>query len=90
MDVDETASREPSGPDTYFAPAGQSAEFYGFFAFSGKFTAFLGPFLLGKMTLLFDSMRVGIVVVVLLFLITGPFYVIEEGEQAVVKLMVLR
>lgn len=54
-----------------FTPEKKENEFYGFFAFSGKFTAFLGPFLLGKLTLLFDNMRFGIVVVVLLFLVGG-------------------
>ena len=38
-----------------------------FFAFSGKLTAFLGPLLLGVLTEAFDSMRVGISVVLALY-----------------------
>ena len=64
----QSASRSLLGR---FTPPNHENEFYGFFAFSGKFTAFLGPFLLGKMTLLFDSMRAGVAVVVVLFLIGG-------------------
>ncbi len=64
-----------------FTPEMKENEFFGFFAFSGKFTAFLGPFLLGKMTLLFDSMRIGIVVVVLLFLVGGALMLrVDENE----------
>lgn len=78
----QSASRSLLGR---FTPEMKENEFYGFFAFSGKFTAFLGPFLLGKMTLLFDSMRVGIVVVVLLFVVGGILLMRvdeEEGIQA--------
>lgn len=74
----QSASRSLLGR---FTPEMKENEFYGFFAFSGKFTAFLGPFLLGKMTLLFDSMRIGIVVVVLLFLVGGALLLrVDEKE----------
>jgi len=74
----QSASRSLLGR---FTPENKENEFYGFFAFSGKFTAFLGPFLLGKMTLLFDSMRIGIVVVVLLFLVGGILMLrVDEKE----------
>lgn len=74
----QSASRSLLGR---FTPEMKENEFYGFFAFSGKFTAFLGPFLLGKMTILFDSMRVGIVVVVLLFLVGGALLLrVDEAE----------
>ena len=51
-----------------FVPSGKENEFYGLFAFSGKATAFLGPLLLGELTRLFASQRVGMVVVVLFFI----------------------
>ena len=73
----QSASRSLLGR---FTPPKHENEFYGFFAFSGKFTAFLGPFMLGKMTLLFDSMRAGIAVVVLLFVV-GGFLLLRVDEK---------
>ena len=61
-----------------FCPKGKENEFFGFFAFSGKITAFLGPFLLAQVTLLclkyFDlssveAQRYGVSVVLLLLVI---------------------
>jgi len=46
-------------------------EFFGFFAFSGKFTAFLGPLLLAQMILAFGNQRAGIAVVIVLFVVGG-------------------
>ncbi len=40
-----------------FVPVYKQNQFFGFFAFSGKFTAFLGPFLLGLVTEIFNSMK---------------------------------
>ncbi len=56
-----------------FVPEHQQAEFFGFYSFSGKATAFLGPFLFGTLTTAFQnptfhSERVGVSVLVLLFL----------------------
>ena len=48
----QAASRSLMGR---FVPPDKETEFYGFFAFSGKATAFLGPLLLGQFTTLFDS-----------------------------------
>ncbi|NQV73063.1 MFS transporter [bacterium] len=73
----QSASRSLLGR---FTPPKHENEFYGFFAFSGKFTAFLGPFMLGKLTLLFDSMRAGIAVVVLLFVV-GGFLLLRVDEK---------
>ncbi len=47
-----------------FVPPDVENEFFGFFAFSGKLTAFIGPFLLGLLTDLSGSQRVGVSVVV--------------------------
>jgi len=64
-----------------FTPDDHENEFFGFFAFSGKFTAFLGPFFLGELTVLFGSMRAGISVVVLLFIIGGLLLLrVDETE----------
>ena len=50
-----------------FTPEAKKNEFFGFFAFSGKATAFLGPFLLGAFTVAFDSQRAGISIVFFFF-----------------------
>ena len=49
-----------------FIPKERENEFFGFFAFSGKATAFIGPFLLGVITKVFESQRLGIAVVAIL------------------------
>ncbi len=56
-----------------FVPPEKENEFFGFFAFSGKATAFMGPFLLGTLTSLFafqdsfNPQRAGVAVVVFFF-----------------------
>jgi len=52
-----------------FTPEEKKNEFFGFFAFSGKATAFIGPFLFGVLTVMFDSQRAGISIIFLFFLI---------------------
>lgn len=44
-----------------------SAEMFGLYALSGKITAFIGPWVLGWLTLKFDSQRVGMATVLLFF-----------------------
>ncbi|HCR31228.1 MAG TPA: MFS transporter [Opitutae bacterium] len=51
------------------APEEKVNEFFGFFAFSGKATSFLGPLLCGALTATYDSQRVGMAIVPLLFII---------------------
>jgi UMF1 family MFS transporter len=51
-----------------FVPHEAENEFFGFFAFSGKLTAFIGPFVLGVLTAWSGSQRVGVSVVIALFL----------------------
>jgi UMF1 family MFS transporter len=53
-----------------FAPSRYESEFFGFFAFSGKATAFLGPLLLGLITAGYGQ-RAGIAVVLVFFLVGG-------------------
>ncbi len=64
----QAASRSLMGR---FVPPDKETEFYGFFAFSGKATAFMGPLLLGQFTTLFDSQRAGVATVLLFFLVGG-------------------
>ncbi|MDX1439931.1 MAG: MFS transporter, partial [Rubricoccaceae bacterium] len=52
-----------------FVPDDKEAEFYGFFAFSGKATAFIGPFMLGVLTDMFNTQRAGVSIVIVLFVI---------------------
>jgi len=52
-----------------FVPHELENEFFGFFALSGKLTAFLGPWLLGVLTDVSGSLIVGISVVLVLFVI---------------------
>ncbi len=52
-----------------FVPSDKENEFFGFFAFSGKATAFLGPLLLGILTEMFGSQRIGVTIVLVLFVL---------------------
>ena len=57
-------------------PKKYSNEFFGFYTFSGKFTSFLGPFLLGIITKSFESQRAGIFIVLFFFTI-GLFFLLS-------------
>jgi UMF1 family MFS transporter len=63
----QAASRSLMGR---FTPVRHRSEFYGFFAFSGKATAFLGPLLLGILTKDYGQ-RAGVSVVLVLFVVGG-------------------
>lgn len=65
-------------------PENKAGEFYGFFNMLGKFAAVLGPFLMGSITLLTGSNRIGILSIILLFIIGGLLFMKvdqEEGER---------
>jgi UMF1 family MFS transporter len=62
----QAASRSLMGR---YTPKGLENEFFGFFAFSGKLTAFIGPLLVGVVTGATQSQRAGMVVVIVLFVI---------------------
>ena len=74
----QAASRSLMGR---FTPKSKENEFYGFFAFSGKMTAFIGPLCLGYLTEIFNSQRAGVSIVVVLFII-GLFLLkmVDEKE----------
>jgi UMF1 family MFS transporter len=60
----QSASRSLLGR---FVPPEKENEFFGFFAFSGKLTAFVGPFLLGVLTTAFGTQRAGMAACLALF-----------------------
>ncbi len=66
-------------------PTGQSAEFFGFYNMLGKFAAVLGPLLVGWVSVLSGSNRVGILSILLLFVVGGYLLWrvdLEQGERA--------
>ena len=62
----QAASRSLMGR---FTPREKETQFFGFYAFSGKATAFIGPLFVGIMTEQFQSQRAGIWVVLVLFVV---------------------
>lgn len=68
-----------------FVPPDKENEFFGFFAFSGKATAFLGPLLFGLLTEAFRSQRAGIAAV-LGFLVVGAALLWRVDEDEGVRL----
>ncbi len=63
-----------------FVPARHESEFFGFFAFSGKVTSFLGPALLGVLSDIY-SQRVGLASLLVFFLLGGLFlWRVDERE----------
>lgn len=74
----QAASRSLMGR---FVPPTKETEFYGFFAFSGKATSFMGPALLGLFTTLFDNQRIGVATVLIFFVIGGLLLLrVQEKE----------
>lgn len=64
-----------------FVPREKETEFFGFYAFSGKATAFLGPLLLGRFTEWFGSQRVGVGVLLVFFLVGGLLLLRVDEEE---------
>ena len=54
-----------------FVPPEKETEFYGFFAFSGRATAFMGPAIYAVMTTAFGNPRYGVGAIIVFFLIGG-------------------
>jgi len=64
-----------------FVPESRETEFFGFFAFSGKATAFMGPWILGRMVELTGSQRYGVFSILILFVIGGVLLTrVDEKE----------
>jgi len=76
----QSASRSLLGR---FVPKEKENQFFGFFAFSGKLTAFFGPFLLGILTQAFGSQRAGISVVALFFIVGGLILATVNEEEGI-------
>ena len=78
----QSASRSLMGRLT---PSNKKNEFFGFYAFSGKATAFLGPLLFSAVVSITGSLRYGLSVVIVLFLI-GIFLLSLVDEEEGIKL----
>ena len=64
------------------APEELRTQMFGLFAFSGKVTGFIGPLLVGALTVTFQSQRAGMVVVVVLILLGGLLILpVKEPER---------
>lgn len=66
---------------TRLIPEEQSAEFFGFFNMLGKFAAVIGPVLMGGVTLLTGSNRVGILSILVLFIAGGILLAKVDEEE---------
>ena len=64
-----------------FVPPDKENEFFGFFAFSGKATAFLGPLLFGLLTQAFQTQRAGLVSVLMFFVVGGLLLLWVDEEE---------
>ena len=65
-----------------FVPPKHESEFFGFFAFSGKVTSFLGPALLGVLSDLY-SQRVGVGSLLVFFVVGGLLLWRVDEQQAI-------
>lgn len=66
-----------------FAPPGRENEFFGFFAFSGRLTAFAGPTLLGIATQVFHSQRAGVATILVFFLLGGGLLLAVDEQRGI-------
>ena len=66
-----------------FAPPGRENEFFGFFAFSGRLTAFLGPVVLGVVSQAFDSQRAGVASILAFFALGGGLLLLVDERRGV-------
>ena len=76
----QSASRSLMGR---FVPENKETEFYGFYAFSGKATAFLGPLLMGIITQAFESQRYGMATVGLFFIVGGLLLCTVDEQKGI-------
>jgi len=66
-----------------FIPRGQSAEYFGFYNMLGKFSAILGPVMAGLVALIFDSQRLGILSILVLFV--SGFILLSQVQRPAVR-----
>jgi UMF1 family MFS transporter len=65
------------------SPADKVTEMFGLYAFSGRITAFIGPWILGICTLYFHSQRAGMATIILFFITGGILmYFVRDTEIA--------
>ena len=65
-------------------PAGKEGEFFGFYNMLGKFSAVIGPILLGTVAVVTGDVRIGLLSIVILFIAGGLLLVqvdFDEGER---------
>jgi UMF1 family MFS transporter len=60
-------------------PRRQSAEYFGFYNMLGKFSAILGPVMAGLLALMFESQRIGILSILVLFV--GGVILLSQVQQ---------
>lgn len=76
----QSASRSLMGR---FVPAKHESEFFGFFAFSGKATAFAGPMLVSSLIAAFDSQRAGVASIVVFFVVGGLLLMTVDEKKGI-------
>ncbi len=66
---------------TRIIPKNKSAEFFGFYNMLGKFAAVIGPVMMGWVSVVFNSPRIGILSIIILFISGGILlYFVDEEE----------
>ncbi len=85
MGSTQAASRAMMGR---LIPEGMEAEFYGFYALTGKFSSILGPLLFGITSTVTASQRIG-VLSILLFFIAGYFLFQRVDDKITYKKVVI-
>jgi UMF1 family MFS transporter len=66
------------------APPDQRTEMFGIYALTGKVTAFIGPFLFGTATQMFQSQRAGMATILVMFVVGGLLLArVREPRRAV-------
>ena len=68
---------------TRLIPQKQAAQFFGFYNMLGKFAAIIGPLLIGVVTLLTHSNRMGILSLILLFIVGGVLLFKVDEKKAI-------
>ena len=68
----------------HLAPPEIRTEMFGLYALSGKATAFMGPMLVGGLTLMADSQRVGMSAILVFFIVGGVMLLMVRERRATV------